>query len=474
MDPLKKNCDETRSRRQKELEEFRRKKARAMENAKAKTAMDVPISLSSDIGRKASTGQHRTARVEDTHQRSVAFNPPPSSPSLTSIKRPPQNSQQPRFSDDMILETNGVPTGSSFDKVPPSRPNVFEDNNPRVQPGAGRTQFSASTQDPPPSPQGVFCSNCHNKLSEIIKFCPHCGHQVPPRMDPNIGGQAKNLPPTDTPKPSFPRPRSQDLPLRADPNETVDLETAHRTRIMKIDGMGGLEPQIPRATPMNPVPSVTPVNRELSGIEQMRLKEEAQKKHLESLNKTTPPGGRDLESSRGFKQFEAKSDSTRPRNLKEHPSYPPMQNDGQGSRPPVAAAAATTPLSPKSGLDEIREKEEALKAHHRSQGKTEEELGEIVADFWRGDAENKALRERSQVAPPRGGVVPDKTKKVIKASELKNFAKESLMDNQYEKESKECEEMQQLGMIGQSLLEAIKVRVELLCVCVWVDECVLR
>ncbi len=103
-------------------------------------------------------------------------------------------------------------------------------------------------------------------------------------MDPNIGGQAKNLPP----KPSFPRPRSQDLPLQA---ETVNLETAHRTR---------------------------------------------------------------------------------PRNLKEHPSYPPKQHDGRGSGPSVAAVATT----PKFGLDEIREEEEALKAHHRSQGKMEEELRE--------------------------------------------------------------------------------------------------
>ncbi len=401
-----------------QLAELRRKREGIKEGIKQGTQTESQQSVASsnlsNSRRRSKTVNMGGTIAEEPADQSLtssssypSFSSHTSSTPPSSIKHPPGR-PQPTFHNDPILESKRT--------TPVASPHLSGD---RGEVPTHQSQISKER----------LCIQCQKVLPIDFKFCGHCGAS----WTPPLSSMEEKGPPA---------PRTV---TRASAADTSRVEQVHRTELQAA-AAGDTIAFSPVLHQKSDVMShdnsraSRRVNSGKSGVDEIKEKEEAYKRHLE-------------------KQAAAREDPH---------SSPPSTHKAS---PPSSHKEEQDLMS---GLDYLKKKEEAYKQAQLKRGVREEDIEPLQEriDAEKRYKEKQKAWHREQASarpPPPQPQVEEQQKKVKfdsnaqkKDSKAKpnplNFKRENLLKNNYMKENDEATRMAALENDGQNLLKAIKVR----------------
>lgn len=445
------------------LEVLRQKRAQAAQKAGANVVIHSDqvssLTISNDSQRnvslKSKTASHSSQHVDFSTLSSMAAPPPlstiPSSlspaPSQPAIKRPP-GKLPPTFYNDPILESEETSSQSS-----------------NLLPSSGSGQDQSLN-----APMHKRCVSCPIMLSFQDKFCSQCGTQQLVHAASVTAPVKVKITPTTTSRAESARRLEQQEMVMGDFQAQRSAAIPERKQMGVATGGGS-----------NPSGKET-----MSGMDELRMKEEAFKQFQEraeshSRTGTEPKPDASRQYQRADWPAQASGSSVAPSLEAQKPSSGPQSREASGqrehpsgrqSREASGQRQKDPPSGPQSreasgqrqnsGIDYLRQKEDAYKDSQRKKGVSEKDLQRLPETV---EAEKKLAKgveqqrrreqqEKGGGASPRLGVAGEAKKKLI---DPKKYRKVDLFKNNYDQENEEANRMSQLACDGNELLDRIKV-----------------
>ena len=353
-------------------------------------------------------------------------------------------------------------------------------------------------QEQPAILPDVICFKCQRRLSVDHKFCDGCGTPVTLSKD--------------APRPHKPRPEREGPPKRASPEDTGLVEAEHCMNLQKqlAGDTKSFSPVLSRkgegaeggSSLLGPGHAGGGVVGGMgSGVEQLRLKQEAYKRHLESKAAEerererqvfaieAPPPPQDHASTLGQGQgqshwkagvgpvggAETWEEQQKKKKAEAYKAYMQSQAkpEEQSSATPLLSIASGSSSASGSthkegqGMEYLRRKEEAYKESQRKKGVSEKDL-QRLPELVEAEqaAQRKAMEEqqreqkrevpRPQATQPTRPSSADRAKPKSKPNP-KEFRSVNMLQNSYVQQNTEDNRMLVLERDGRKLLDLIKV-----------------
>ena len=387
----------------------------------------------------------------------------------------------------------------SSSSIKPSPPLQRSDISPSIKRPPSSSGNRVKFSNDPILIEDKVCSKCSEKLSQKDKFCSNCGTKyASPLSTANLGSTQAETDPgkvnsgssTFTPASiekagqinSHRRERERDMPqvshayvndfssslsaassgqYSSGIDQLKEKEEAYKAHLEKK--------RREEAGSFSSSSSAASSGQYSSGIDQLKEKEEAYKAHLEKK------GREEAESMSGIEMLKQKEEARKAFEAKgrDDASLDRLREEGQHSRYQERHMGISAPRDDKpesstssqhpTGIDYLRKKEEAFKEAQRKKGVKEKDL-ERLPELVQAEEEERKRREserkqgRQWDVPVQGRLEPARSKGAAASKpNLQNYERKDLVASNYEKEEFETRKMNQIGIDGKKLLDAIKV-----------------